>query len=70
MGRFSRLFTKIVGPAAVIAAGTMGSHTATAYRNLILFVGLVMSVWIAIEKLPSYIEAFSSQAGIPSHEGL
>ena len=36
----------------------MGSHTATAYRNLILFVGLVMSVWIAIEKLPGYIESF------------
>ena len=36
----------------------MGAHTATVYRNLVLFVGLVMSVWIAIEKLPGYIESF------------
>ena len=36
----------------------MGAHTATAHRNLVLFVGLVMSVWIAIEKLPGYIESF------------
>lgn len=35
----------------------MGLHKATALRNLTLFVGFVMSVWIATEKLPGYIEA-------------
>jgi len=54
MGRFSKLFTKIVGPAAVIAAGTMGAGAAAS----LLLAGAWFRydlLWVIIVILPLFV---------------
>ena len=54
MGRFSKLFTKIVGPAAVIAAGTMGAGAAAS----LLLAGAWFRydlLWVIVVILPLFV---------------
>ena len=71
MGRFSKLFTKIVGPAAVIAAGTMG---AGASASLILAGAWFRCdlLWVILVVLPLFVIFVdsASRIGMPTNGDL
>ena len=57
MRKLFAYFIALVGPAAVITAGTMGAGSTS---SLVLAIGLLLSLGLSVANLPEVIQTFAN----------